>query len=479
MALKGTAIIELTDINTGEKEIIKKDNLVTNAAMLALTQNPLGVMYQQHSGWFAKNMLPVCPNAIGGILCFEDTIEESVDQLYPPVGNHMTACSSNNVNPGGSTTRGNMNQTESGPLEDWSGYRFVFDFSTSQGNGKISSVALTSKWGGVAGMGDVVSGQDYMKEIYSYSSTAWGGTNEDMYAWRHIKTLDVANNVAISVYFDNNGDIHVSKLSMQLNNLALVHPSTEPLFHPNWNKFETTLVVPSDVFKSFTDGSGNYIQHKVAIHDGNDGYWWAFANAGNSSGNCTVYYAKISQKDYSIEEGSFTNEAKLSPCGVFSGFGYNNYSKNLTDYCYSAMANGRLYVLNYNKNAIYEIDLPSGNVLREITSPYSMTNLHNTYYNPLIYLKNIAGYIYSSGCIIGGEDVVYRNSKLTSDNNRNINVLVDGCYAVCSSYYSEYNHTSMSVYLFTPYLATINNLETPIEKTPDKTMKITYILREE
>jgi hypothetical protein len=28
------------------------------------------------------------------------------------------------------------------------------------------------------------------------------------------------------------------------------------------------------------------------------------------------------------------------------------------------------------------------------------------------------------------------------------------------------------------YLATINNLETPIEKTNDKTMKITYILAE-
>jgi hypothetical protein len=32
--------------------------------------------------------------------------------------------------------------------------------------------------------------------------------------------------------------------------------------------------------------------------------------------------------------------------------------------------------------------------------------------------------------------------------------------------------------LMTPYLATINNLETPIEKTDDKTMKITYILTE-
>jgi hypothetical protein len=35
------------------------------------------------------------------------------------------------------------------------------------------------------------------------------------------------------------------------------------------------------------------------------------------------------------------------------------------------------------------------------------------------------------------------------------------------------------MFLDNAYLATINNLPTPVEKTADKTMKITYILREE
>lgn len=34
------------------------------------------------------------------------------------------------------------------------------------------------------------------------------------------------------------------------------------------------------------------------------------------------------------------------------------------------------------------------------------------------------------------------------------------------------------LYLYTPYLATINNLATPVIKTADKTMKITYTLTE-
>jgi hypothetical protein len=37
---------------------------------------------------------------------------------------------------------------------------------------------------------------------------------------------------------------------------------------------------------------------------------------------------------------------------------------------------------------------------------------------------------------------------------------------------------SKDLYLYTPYLATINNLATPVIKTADKTMKITYTLTE-
>jgi len=35
------------------------------------------------------------------------------------------------------------------------------------------------------------------------------------------------------------------------------------------------------------------------------------------------------------------------------------------------------------------------------------------------------------------------------------------------------------LYLYTPYLATINNLAEPVIKTADKTMKITYAITEE
>ena len=45
--------------------------------------------------------------------------------------------------------------------------------------------------------------------------------------------------------------------------------------------------------------------------------------------------------------------------------------------------------------------------------------------------------------------------------------------------YSSTCRVYRTVYLMTPYLATINNLDTPVNKTADKTMKISYVLREE
>ena len=47
-------------------------------------------------------------------------------------------------------------------------------------------------------------------------------------------------------------------------------------------------------------------------------------------------------------------------------------------------------------------------------------------------------------------------------------------------YFADYgNWSTAGWYMMCNYLATINNLDTPVTKTADKTMKITYILQEQ
>ena len=150
--LKGTTRIELTDVNTGEVEVIEKHNLVTNAIPDLLQLNPDGVLYQ--GDWkFASNFLPLCPNAIGGILLYQDKLPEDPSAYYAPDTNELVGYSSNNANDTADEKRGSMNLNESGPLDNNRGYRFVFDFATSQANGTISALGLTSKYGGIAGYG--------------------------------------------------------------------------------------------------------------------------------------------------------------------------------------------------------------------------------------------------------------------------------------------------------------------------------------
>mgnify|MGYP007112574677 CR=1 FL=1 len=141
--LKGTATIELTDVKTGRKEVVRHDNLVTNAIRDLLTLNPLGMrfrsysntnnntsdlseedMYHELGASFEAGMLPICPKAIGGILLYGDTLEENPAKYYAPMSNPLVGYSSNDVNATADTRRGSMNPTESGPLEDGSGYRF-------------------------------------------------------------------------------------------------------------------------------------------------------------------------------------------------------------------------------------------------------------------------------------------------------------------------------------------------------------------
>ncbi|MCD8323855.1 MAG: hypothetical protein LUC32_02725 [Clostridiales bacterium] len=45
MKLKGTMVIELTDVDTGDVETYTEENMVTNAVNNILGANPLGIFY--------------------------------------------------------------------------------------------------------------------------------------------------------------------------------------------------------------------------------------------------------------------------------------------------------------------------------------------------------------------------------------------------------------------------------------------------
>ena len=102
MKLKGTMVVELTDVNTSETETITEENMVTNAVNNILGLNPMGIFYQATGEYddavlWNGSLLPICPNMIGGILLFSKTLEEDADNIYALSDNLPVAYASNNA----------------------------------------------------------------------------------------------------------------------------------------------------------------------------------------------------------------------------------------------------------------------------------------------------------------------------------------------------------------------------------------------
>lgn len=94
---------------------------------------------------------------VGGILLFKDAV--TTNTAYMSAGNAMTANGCEGIaNAGNPPELGSWNSGESSASS--AAIKLVYDWQTSQGNGQISSVCLTSKTGGLIGYGNA-SGEVY------------------------------------------------------------------------------------------------------------------------------------------------------------------------------------------------------------------------------------------------------------------------------------------------------------------------------
>lgn len=513
MALKGTTRIELTNVKTGEKEVIEKDNLVTNAVNDILTLNPYGARFRDYqtyfhpnnetnstlgtSKYFRQQFLPLCPNLFGGILLYENALEEDATKYFADMDNLLVGYSSNVVNQGEDTKRGSMNQTESGPLDDGTGYRFVFDFATSQGNGTIASLGLTSKMGGVAGYGSTVDlYNNFVFEMDRLEDSSLGTLlGPDERARKNVVSLDLEKNEAIYAYVSGVNTITLGKLKFPAYSIGLRDSYDSYLDSALYSE----TVVVTQTFATVLNST--YGTFYGTLIDGGDGYIWGFQHEGNAKGNsegsATVLWVKINKEDWSVEEGSFVVDAQLEFFGEYytsAGTYTTNYDKNNL-----IIKDGILYAIkyctSYAMSGVYKIPLenPTNITLLEFedggTAYYDSAEYQSStsYYNTTN-VNEINGVIrYRSAYINGG---ILHRSSLYQDSSYGFQCL-RGCakpglkfgpyiFGIGSSKWSSsYSNGRISTYLQSCYLATINNLATAVEKTADKTMKITYILREE
>ena len=452
--LTGSVTIELEDVNTGTVETISETNMVTNAVNDLLGVNPMGVMYKAGGEYddsllWNENLLPICPNMIGGILLFPSSITEQADNLYLPSTNLPVAYASNDVNATANTKRGSMNLTESMVLTN--GYKFVWEFTASQGNGTIAAIGLTSKQGGANAYGSEVGVDTTLLQIKKVSLDDDDGFINDLF---RTVSIDFTNGKLYCLSYASN-TVTIKRYRIPVFDIGLNEKLDDSTL-----ALEDTTVLQCSTFRFV----GSYTPYGTFL-DGGDGYWYGFSNQSNSSGNATMYWIKISKSDYFFTEGLWTlSNATLMAVGSFKeGSSYPSGERN------SVVRNGYLYVGAYDKAGVYKINISNSTDVTLIslgfTSAWRCLGETGSTDTKLSIINDI---------IIGYDFEIDVNDNViaTYAGTRCGNISTP--FAWGGAYLNQYRYT----WLLTPYLASICNLSQAVVKDANKTMKITYTLTE-
>ena len=138
--LKGEITVQLFDEKTGklEKEV-HGENMITDAVKDIFKSNYFGLL--DYNG-----IMPIAQELFGGVLCFRDNMTESAKHYYPPTtyNNPVVAhAGKTTYGDAGDDNKRGLPSSESAYLEK--GYRHVWEFPSTQGNGTFSCICLTHK----------------------------------------------------------------------------------------------------------------------------------------------------------------------------------------------------------------------------------------------------------------------------------------------------------------------------------------------
>lgn len=227
---------------------------------------------------------------IGGILLFSKALDENADNIYSLSDNLPVAYASNNVNSTANVARGSLNLTESKILEN--GYKFVWEFTPSQGNGTIAAAALTSAQGGTNAYGSLVDDSTTFLQLKSVDIGSL--SNEKQLVLFETVEVDFENDLLYSITYQDTA-VRIRKVRVPIFSIGL----NEKLDDTTYTILENQII-QTTTFRFL----GKYTLYGEFL-DGADGYWYGFSNEGNSSGSAAMVWVKISKADYSMTEGEW------------------------------------------------------------------------------------------------------------------------------------------------------------------------------
>ena len=448
--MKGKTIIELTDVKTKKKEVLKDDNLVTDVLEKILTLNPNGLLTNINKDTF----YPIVEKIVGGILLFKDKITEDKNTSFVSTSNECIGYAGQVEGVQENPLQGSFNKQESKATSN--GYKFVWDFGTSKANGKISSVCLTNAKAGGGYFGTKSNGETNRIKL-----------GEDKYLIKNTDTEMKKKYVnVVEANFEEN---YIVSIVPESDHLRIIK-SREPLLNFRLDD-SLSFLSEKNITETKIKYKKSYGTYGVCIYVDAENYY--LLKTSTSGGNTNVTKLKINKANNSIEETEFTLEnVKIENIGSYS-LDYDYYRT-----IKSVLRGGYVYAVSTDEKYVVKF---------AINNPVDVTKIE-----PKFTLKTGSVSSHTTGCgmyilgdiIIGTNFTIDKNDRVTEIAQSDLSTIeciplsygpfLLGYFANGESSGDKYLRKVL--YLITPYSATINNLSKIVEKTADKTMKITYYL---
>ena len=448
--MKGKTIIELTDVKTKKKEVLKDYNLVTDVLEKILTLNPNGLLTNINKDTF----YPIVEKIVGGILLFKDKITEDKNTSFVSTSNECIGYAGQVEGVQENPLQGSFNKQESKATSN--GYKFVWDFGTSKANGKISSVCLTNAKAGGGYFGTKSNGETNRIKL-----------GEDKYLIKNTDTEMKKKYVnVVEANFEEN---YIVSIVPESDYLRIIK-SREPLLNFRLDD-SLSFLAEKNITETKIKYKKSYGTYGVCIYVDSENYY--LLKTSTSGGNTNVTKLKINKANNSMEETEFTLEnVKIENIGAYS-LDYDYYRT-----IKSVLRGGYVYAVSTDEKYVVKF---------AINNPVDVTKIE-----PKFTLKTGSVSSHTTGCgmyilgdmIIGTNFTIDKNDKVTEIAQSDLSTIeciplsygpfLLGYFANGESSGDKYLRKVL--YLITPYSATINNLSKTVEKTADKTMKITYYL---
>ena len=481
--MKGHTKIKLTNTKTGQVDVYESDNEFTSALDYIYKGTASGHCYDPYSilsktGW---------TNFTGGLVAFDTTLD--TDCIFPPASATAVAYGAYNyTDDPGNGLRGIYNTSSSDiglnseALDDYGNgsstrysATYEYTFTEDEAIGTIASVCLTSTTNGLVGYGG--------STITSNTSESTGinlSSNYPQYSGigdmtmvgteagdEVIYLLDDENDTVNCVRIDSTSAITFIQRRAWLQSANLfrtMSSSTNTLMNEQSVDLETPIASASRVWANY-DTDNNYIyiissssssstastSATISVHrftydttahtvDTSSVQAWSFTNPTGdslyaSSGYHTLFayddtlYVSATSYYYAIELGDSITSTAIEPSK-------SDLSMNTTNATFISASNGRIYVQGGGSSGSV-----GSAVISDNDGTYTLGRRENEYL--LDSASTLAVPVLSNPCILMTNDSSYR-------------FILHPCY-----------------------LATVNNLEEPIEKTSEQTMTITYTITEE